>query len=197
MPEDNIRGMRRDTLELLRQLDSPIYRWPGGNFVSGYNWKDGIGDHDKRPPRKNPAWTGIEHDDFGMHEYFDFLRELKTQPFIALNAGLGSVDSAVEEVQYVNGGPGTPMGRLRAQNGHPEPFGCTYWAVGNEMSGSWQLGNVPIHEFIRRHNAFSKALLEVDGSIKLVASGEGPDFRQRWKCSFCELSLPGDRRVAL
>ena len=180
MPDDNIRGMRRDTLALLRQLDAPIYRWPGGNFVSGYNWKDGIGDRDKRPPRKNPAWAGIEHNDFGVHEYFDFIRELGTQPFVALNAGLGSVESAVEEVQYVNGGSDTPMGRLRAQNGHPEPFGCTYWAVGNEMSGSWQLGNVPIDEFVRRHNSFSQALLEIDKSIKLVASGEAVRPSSDW-----------------
>jgi alpha-L-arabinofuranosidase len=180
MPEDNIGGMRQDTLALLRQLDAPIYRWPGGNFVSGYNWKDGIGDRDKRPPRKNPAWTGIEHNDFGMHEYFEFIRELKTQPFIALNAGLGSVDSAVEEVQYVNGGLDTPMGQLRAQNGRPKPFGCTYWAVGNEMSGSWQLGNVPLDEFVRRHNTFSQALLNVDKSIKLVASGEAVRPSSDW-----------------
>ncbi len=180
MPDDNIKGMRKDTLAMLRQLDSPIYRWPGGNFVSGYNWKDGIGDRDKRPPRKNPAWTGIEHNDFGMHEYFDFLKELNSQPFIALNAGLGSVDLAVQEVQYVNGGPETPMGKLRAANGHPAPFHCTYWAVGNEMSGSWQLGNVPIEEFVKRHNSFSQALLDIDKSIKLVASGEATRPNSDW-----------------
>lgn len=180
MPDDNVKGMRRDTLALLKQLDAPIYRWPGGNFVSGYNWKDGIGDRDKRPPRKNPAWTGIEHNDFGIHEFFDFCRELNTQPFIALNAGLGSLESAVQEVEYVNGRPETPMGKLRAQNGHPEPFHCKYWAVGNEMSGSWQLGNVPIAEFVKRHNAFSQALIDVDPSIVLVASGEAVRPNSEW-----------------
>ncbi len=180
MPDDNIRGMRRDTLALLKQLDAPIYRWPGGNFVSGYNWKDGIGDRDKRPPRKNPAWSGIEHNDFGIHEFFDLLSELNAQPFIALNAGLGSVDLATQEVQYVNGAPDTPMGKLRARNGHPAPFHCTYWAVGNEMSGSWQLGNVPIEEFVKRHNAFSQALLDIDKSIKLVASGEAVRPSSEW-----------------
>ncbi len=180
MPDDNIKGMRKDTLALLKQLDAPIYRWPGGNFVSGYNWKDGIGDRDKRPPRKNPAWTGIEHNDFGIHEFFDFIRELATQPFIALNAGLGSVELAIQEVQYVNGVPDTPMGKLRTANGHREPFRCTYWAVGNEMSGSWQLGNVPIEEFVKRHNSFSQALLDVDKSIKLVASGEAVRPNSDW-----------------
>jgi alpha-N-arabinofuranosidase len=180
MPDDNIRGMRKDTLALLKQLDAPIYRWPGGNFVSGYNWKDGIGDRDKRPPRKNPAWTGIEHNDFGIHEFFDFISELNTQPFIALNAGLGSVDLAIQEVQYVNGAPDTPMGKLRTANGRREPFRCTYWAVGNEMSGSWQLGNVPIEEFVKRHNSFSQALLDVDKSIRLVASGEAVRPNSDW-----------------
>jgi alpha-N-arabinofuranosidase len=180
MPDDNLKGMRRDTLELLKMLDAPVYRWPGGNFVSGYNWKDGIGDRDRRPPRKNPAWTGIEHNDFGLHEYFAFLREVKAQPFIAVNAGLGNAESAAQQVEYVNGGPDTPMGKLRAQNGHREPFGCKYWAVGNEMSGSWQLGNVPIEEFVKRHNAFSQALLDVDKGIVLVASGEAVRPSSEW-----------------
>jgi alpha-L-arabinofuranosidase len=180
MPEENIKGMRKDTLAQLKELNSPIYRWPGGNFVSGYNWMDGIGPRDKRPPRKNPAWTGIEHNDFGVHEYFEFLHELNAQAFIALNAGLGTVDSAVQEVEYVNGGPETPMGKLRAKNGHPAAFHCTYFAVGNEMSGNWQLGSVPLKEFIQRHNTFSQALLNVDKSIKLVASGEAVRPSSDW-----------------
>jgi alpha-N-arabinofuranosidase len=180
MPDDNVHGLRRDTLDLLKQLDAPIYRWPGGNFVSGYDWKDGIGDRDRRPPRKNPAWTGIEHNDFGLHEFFDFLREVKSQPFIAVNAGLGNAESAAQQVEYVNGGPETPMGRLRAQNGRRDPWDCLYWAVGNEMSGNWQLGNVPIEEFVKRHNAFSQALLDVDPSIVLVASGEAVRPSSDW-----------------
>ncbi|HMP06192.1 MAG TPA: hypothetical protein PJ982_07585, partial [Lacipirellulaceae bacterium] len=72
MPADNVRGMRADTLKLLKELDAPLYRWPGGNFVSGYDWRDGIGDRDRRPPRKNPAWTGVEHNDVGIDEFIDF-----------------------------------------------------------------------------------------------------------------------------
>jgi alpha-N-arabinofuranosidase len=180
MPDDNVDGMRRDTLELLKQLDAPIYRWPGGNFVSGYDWKDGIGDRDRRPPRKNPAWTGIEHNDFGIHEFFDFLREVNARPFIAVNTGLGNAASAAEQVEYVNGGADTPMGRLRAQNGRRAPWHCRYWAVGNEMSGNWQLGNVPIEEYVKRHNAFSQALLQVDPAIVLVASGEAVRPSSDW-----------------
>src|SRR5512143_875858 len=88
MPEDNVFGWRRDTLARLRELDSPVYRWPGGNFVSGYDWKDGIGDPDRRPPRKNPAWKGVEPNDVGLHEYMQLCRLIGAEPYIAVNTGL-------------------------------------------------------------------------------------------------------------
>jgi alpha-L-arabinofuranosidase len=94
MPADNVEGMRADTLALLKDLNSPIYRWPGGNFVSGYDWRDGIGDRDRRPPRTNPAWTGVEHNDFGMHEFIRFCRLLETEPWITVNTGFGDAHSA-------------------------------------------------------------------------------------------------------
>jgi alpha-L-arabinofuranosidase len=99
MPGDNENGLRADTLALLRQLDSPIYRWPGGNFVSGYDWRDGIGDRDRRPPRKNPAWTGVEHNDFGTDEFIAFCRELGTEPMIAVNTGFGDPHSAANHTE--------------------------------------------------------------------------------------------------
>jgi alpha-L-arabinofuranosidase len=172
MPADNVQGMRADTLKLLKELDAPVYRWPGGNFVSGYNWKDGIGDPDRRPPRKNPAWTGIEHNDMGIHEFMTFCRVLETEPYIAVNSGLGDVQSAREQVEYVNGAAESPMGRLRAKNGHAEPYKVRYWGIGNEMYGSWQLGNMPIEQYVRKHNEFAEAMRKVDPSIKLVAVGE-------------------------
>jgi alpha-N-arabinofuranosidase len=89
MPADNIEGMRADTLALLKELNAPIYRWPGGNFVSGYDWRDGVGDRDKRPPRTNPAWTGVEHNDFGMHEFIRFCELVETEPWITVNTGFG------------------------------------------------------------------------------------------------------------
>jgi len=171
MPADNVKGMRADTLKLLKELDAPIYRWPGGNFVSGYNWKDGIGERDKRPPRKNPAWKGIEPNDFGIDEYMAFCRELGTEPYIVVNSGLGDAKLAAEEVEYVNGPPDTPMGRLRAANGHREPYGVRFWGIGNEMYGKWQLGHMPLEKYIKKHNRFAEAMRAVDPSIKLVAVG--------------------------
>jgi alpha-N-arabinofuranosidase len=171
MPEDNIHGMRPDTLVLLKELDAPAYRWPGGNFVSGYNWKDGIGDRDKRPPRKNPAWLGVEHNDFGLDEFMVFCRELNTEPLIVVNSGLGDQQSAVEELQYANGAADTPMGQLRAANGHPEPYGVTWWGIGNEMYGDWQLGHMPLEEYVQKHNAYAEAMRAADPAIKLIGVG--------------------------
>ncbi len=144
MPADNIKGWRKDVVALLKELDSPVYRWPGGNFVSGYNWRDGIGERDKRPPRKNPAWKGVEHNDVGIHEYIQLMELINAEPFIAVNTGLGTVEEVAEEVEYCNGSADTPMGKLRTRNGHPEPFNVKWWAAGNEMYGSWQLGNMPL-----------------------------------------------------
>jgi len=171
MPADNIQGMRPDTLELLKQLDSPVYRWPGGNFVSGYNWRDGIGDPDRRPPRKNPAWQGIEHNDFGLDEFMVFCNLLKTDPYIAVNSGLGDASSAAEEVQYANAAPDTPLGQLRARNGHPQPYNVKFWSIGNEMYGNWQLGHMPLENYQQKHNEFAVAMRKADPSIKLIAVG--------------------------
>ncbi|MFP4488151.1 MAG: alpha-L-arabinofuranosidase C-terminal domain-containing protein [Bacteroidales bacterium] len=175
MPADNINGFRKDVMELLKELDSPVYRWPGGNFVSGYDWKDGIGPRDKRPPRKNPAWTGIEHNDVGMHEFIDFCRLLDTEPYIAVNAGLGNVEQARQQVEYCNGNQDTPMGRLRAENGDKEPWNVKWWSIGNEMYGGWQLGHMSTEEFVDKHNQFAEQMRSVDPGIILVAVGNvGP-----------------------
>jgi alpha-N-arabinofuranosidase len=171
MPSDNILGWRADTVALLKELDSPVYRWPGGNFVSGYNWKDGIGDPDRRPPRKNPAWKGIEHNDVGLHEFLNLCREIDTEAFIAVNTGLGDVKSATEEIEYVNGASDTPMGKLRAANGHPKPFGVKWWAIGNEMFGDWQLGHMPLADYMKKHNQVVDAMRKVDPDFKPIAVG--------------------------
>ncbi len=171
MPADNIYGWRADTVALLRQLNAPVYRWPGGNFVSGYNWRDGIGDPDRRPPRKNPAWKGVEPNDVGLHEFLTLCREIDAEPYIAINTGLGGAEAAAEEVEYLNGGPETPMGKLRAGNGHPRPFGVKWFAVGNEMYGNWQLGHMPLADYVKKHNRVVEAMRAVDASIKPVAVG--------------------------
>lgn len=171
MPADNIKGWRKDVVGLLRELNSPIYRWPGGNFVSGYNWRDGIGERDKRPPRKNPAWKGIEYNDVGIHEYMELMELIDAEPFIAVNTGLGTVQEVAEEIEYCNGAADTEMGKLRAANGHPQPYGVKWWAVGNEMYGDWQLGHMPLSEYVKKHNRMAEAIREVDPGAGLIAVG--------------------------
>jgi alpha-L-arabinofuranosidase len=165
MPGDHIHGMRRDTIELLRQLNSPLYRWPGGNFVSGYNWRDGIGDRDRRPPRRNPAWTGVEHNDFGTDEFIAFCRLIGAEPMIAANTGFGDAYSAAQWVEYTNGAASSTIGGgWRAANGSVEPFGVKYWCVGNEMWGDWQLGHMQLHHYVLKHNEFAEAMRAADPS---------------------------------
>jgi alpha-N-arabinofuranosidase len=175
MPADNLKGWRPDTVALLQQLDAPIYRWPGGNFVSGYNWRDGIGPRDQRPPRHNPAWKGVEANDVGIKEYMELMGMINAEPYISVNTGLGTMEEVAQEVQYCNGAADTPMGKLRADNGHPEPYHVTWWAVGNEMFGNWQLGHMPLEQYVQKHNQIADAMWKMDPAIKLVAVGEvGP-----------------------
>ncbi len=175
MPADNVEGMRADTLALLRELKAPIYRWPGGNFVSGYDWRDGIGDRDRRPPRTNPAWTGVEHNDFGMHEFIRFCELVGAEPLITVNTGFGDAYSAAAQVEYCNGAADTYWGARRARNGSPRPFGVKYWCVGNEMWGEWQLGYMRLEHYILKQNWVVDKMREVDPGIFTIASGNaGP-----------------------
>ncbi|HLN20071.1 MAG TPA: alpha-L-arabinofuranosidase C-terminal domain-containing protein [Bacteroidales bacterium] len=175
MPDDNIEGFRSDVLALLKELNSPVYRWPGGNFVSGYNWRDGLGDRDKRPPRKNPAWSGVEANDVGIHEFMKFCELLKTEPYIAVNAGSGNAQQAMDEMQYVNGAATTPMGKARTANGHAEPWKVKFWSIGNEMYGDWQIGHMSTEQFVEKNNTFADGMWSVDPDAKLIAVGNvGP-----------------------
>jgi len=171
MPADNIKGWRKDVVALMKELESPVYRWPGGNFVSGYNWHDGIGDRDKRPPRKNPAWKGVEPNDVGIHEYMDLMYLLDAEAFIAVNTGLGTLEEVTEEIEYVNGPEDSEWGKIRSENGHPEPYHVKWWAVGNEMFGSWQLGHMPLSEYVNKHNLIAEAMWKVDPDARLIGVG--------------------------
>jgi alpha-N-arabinofuranosidase len=172
MPADNVRGFRRDTLGLLKQLNSPIYRWPGGNFVSGYDWRDGIGPRDRRPPRKNPAWTGIDSNDVGVDEFLDLCHEINTEPMIAVNTGFGDDYSAAQEVEYVNGAKESIGRQWRVENGHMDPYAVKYWCVGNEMWGPWQLGHMEFSQYVLKHKRFAAAMRKVDPKLILVGSGD-------------------------
>jgi len=172
MPGDNVNGLRPDTLALLKQLNGTMYRWPGGNFVSGYDWRDGIGDRDRRPPRKNPAWTGVEHNDFGTDEFIAFCREIKTEPMIAVNTGFGDAYSAAQWVEYCNSSAKTIAGGWRAKHGSKQPFDVKYWCVGNEMFGPWQLGFMQMQHYTLKNNMVVDAMRQADPTVVLTAVGD-------------------------
>ena len=202
MPADNVRGLRADTLALLKQLNATTYRWPGGNFVSGYDWHDGIGERDRRPPRKNPAWTGVEHNDFGTDEFIAFCREVAAEPLIAVNTGFEGAYAAAQWVEYCNASSATLAGSWRAKNGHERPYGVKYWGVGNEMYGQWQLGFMQHRQYTIKHNLVADAMWKVDPNAILIGVGDldrvntdyDPDMvkaKQTWSKGMLEFS--GDK----
>ncbi len=175
MPADNVRGFRRDTTSLLKQLRSGMYRFPGGNFLSAHDWRDAIGDPDRRPPRWDPVWSALQPNDVGTDEFLTLCELLGVDAFISVNAGFGDARSAAELVEYVNGAVDTPMGRLRAANGHPAPYNVKWWGIGNEMYGPWQFGYMALKQYVIKHNMFAKAMRAVDPSIALLGTGATPD----------------------
>ncbi len=174
MPSDNIQGFRSDLVALLRELNSGIYRWPGGNMLAGYEWRDGIGDIDRRPPRYDFAWNAVESNDVGTEEFLTLCDLVNIDPYLCVNIGFGDAFSAAQWVEYVNGSKDSPMGRLRAFNGHPEPYHVEWWGIGNEMYGQWQLGHMSVEHYNLKHKMFAQAMLDVEPGIKLIASGATP-----------------------
>jgi alpha-N-arabinofuranosidase len=175
MPASNVQGFRAEVIAALKQLHSGVYRFPGGNFVSGHEWRDAIGDPDKRPPIMDPVWHALQPNDVGTDEFVTLCRLLAVEPYVTVNAGFGDAWSAAQLVEYANGAVTTPMGRLRAANGHPQPYKVKFWGVGNEPWGEWQLGFIPVEQFELKHNLFAKAMRRVDPTIKLIAAGAMPD----------------------
>lgn len=188
MPADNIRGWRRDVVELIQALRPPIVRYPGGNFVSGYHWQDGIGDRDSRPIRYDFAWQVWEPNDVGIDEFMQLCGLIGCEPYISVNAGNGTAAEAAAWVEYCNGAPNTLYGAMRAANGHPEPYGIRYWGIGNEMYGNWQIGHCDPETFGRRHVAFATAMRAVDPEIILLAVGDMPDRPGHWLETITELA---------
>jgi alpha-N-arabinofuranosidase len=175
MPAGNVQGFRAEVIAALKQLHSGVYRWPGGNFVSAYEWRNAVGDIDKRPPVMDPVWHAVQPNDVGTDEFMTLCRLLDVDAYITVNAGFGDEWSARQLVEYVNGAVTTPMGRWRAANGHPQPYNVKLWGVGNEPWGDWQMGHTSVEQFELKHDMFAKAMRKVDPTIKLIAGGAMPD----------------------
>ncbi len=172
MPADNVQGFHAGMVRLYKEAGFKMAKWPGGNFVSAYDWYDGLGDPDKRPPRLQPMWSDrVESNDVGLHEFVAFCRLLGAEPYLTINSGFGDARAAAEEVEYCNSSADTRLGKLRAENGHPEPFNIRLWCVGNEMYGPWQFGHMSLSQYWVKHNYMVEAMKKVDSSIKVTVSG--------------------------
>ena len=152
-----------------------MWRFPGGNFLSAHEWRDAIGDIDKRPPRWDPVWNALQPNDVGTDEFLFMTELLGVDTFISVNAGFGDAHSAADLVEYVNGSIDTPMGKLRAANGHPEPYDVKWWGIGNEMWGDFQFGYMALKQYVFKHNLFGEAMRKVDPTINLIATGRAAE----------------------
>ncbi len=170
-PQADEEGFRRDVVDATRRLNVTILRWPGGNFVSGYHWEDGIGPKESRPRRIDLAWGAIEPNLVGTDEYIRFCRKVGAEPYICINLGTGTWDEARCWVEYCNRESGTYYADLRRKNGADKPYQVTYWALGNEMDGSWQMGHRSAEDYGKFALEAAKLMKWVDPKIRLVACG--------------------------
>jgi len=185
-PSDHIAKADPEVVEHLREADLPLLRWPGGNFVSGYRWRDGIGPIDERQSRVNPAWGHVEPNLFGTAEFVDFCETVGCEPMICINAGDESPEEAADWVEYCNGSTDTEMGALRAEHGHPEPFDIEYWEIGNELFGQWQVGWTTPSGNADRYRQFREAMLASDPEITVQAVGNRNSPDNSWNDALLE-----------
>ena len=170
-PDDHMDGWEPELVALLKNMKLPLLRFPGGNFVSGYHWRDGVGPIDQRPVLPNPAWHGMEWNHVGTDEWINLCRLVGAEPMICVNAGNGTAEEAADWVRYCNDPATTPMGKLRAENGHEQPYNVKIWEVGNELCGEWQIGFTDGDGYARRYAMFAPEMLKADPDISLIANG--------------------------
>jgi alpha-N-arabinofuranosidase len=168
-------GFRKDVLNEIRQLGVPIVRYPGGNFVSGYNWLDGVGPKQSRPRTLDKAWNSMESNQFGTNEFMAWCKAAGTLPLMGLNLGTGTPEEAAALVEYCNVEKGTKWSELRRQHGIAEAHKVEHWCLGNEMDGPWQIGHMSASEYGYKAADAARQMRAVDPSVKLIACGSsGP-----------------------
>jgi alpha-N-arabinofuranosidase len=170
-PLSDAAGFRRDVLDAVRPLRVPVLRWPGGNFVSGYHWLDGVGPAAARPRRMELAWPAEESNRFGTNEFIQYCKVIGAEPYICVNMGSGTMDEAQAWLEYCNGTGNTHWANLRRQHGHPEPHRVHYWGLGNEMYGGWQIGSLSAEDYVKKAKSFAFVMKRTDPSIELIGCG--------------------------
>lgn len=179
-PQADGDGFRTDVIQLVRELNLSHVRYPGGNFLSGYDWKDGIGPKENRPRRLDLAWRTVESNRFGIDEFYDWSKKAGAQIMGAVNMGTGTPKEAGELVEYCNFRGGTYWSDLRKQYGHPEPMNIKLWCIGNEMDGEWQICHLDADDYGKKAVETAKIMRWVDDSIELVACGSASPLQRSY-----------------
>jgi alpha-L-arabinofuranosidase len=162
-------GFRKDVMTAVKELHPSLVRYPGGNFVSNYNWLDGVGP--ERIPRLELAWYTLETNQFGTNEFVAWARAVGTEPYFTVNMGTGSIEEARRWVEYCNVKEGPFYAELRKKHGYPEPYNIKYWSLGNEMDGPWQMGHMNAEDYSKKAREAAKLMTRTSPGIKLVAAG--------------------------
>lgn len=169
-------GFRKDVMDEVRQMGVPIVRYPGGNFVSGYNWLDGVGPKQDRPRVLDKAWNSLNTNQFGTNEFMAWCKATGTLPLMGLNLGTGTPEEAAALVEYCNVDKGTKWSELRRKHGFADPYKVKYWCLGNEMDGPWQIGHMTATEYGMRAQDAARQMHYVDPSLQLIACGSSGPF---------------------
>jgi alpha-N-arabinofuranosidase len=169
-------GFRKDVMQEVRSLGVPIIRYPGGNFVSGYNWLDGVGPKQDRPHVLDKAWDSMNSNQFGTNEYMQWCKAVGTLPLMGLNLGTGTPEQAAALLEYCNVEKGTQWSDLRRKHGYAEPYNVKHWCIGNEMDGPWQIGHVTATEYGMKAQDTARQMRYVDHSVQLIACGSSGPF---------------------
>ena len=179
-------GFRKDVMEAVKGLNVSLIRYPGGNFVSNYHWLDGVGLKSERVPRMELAWARLETNEFGTNEFIKYCRAVGSEPYLSVNMGTGTIEEAQRWVEYCNVKEGPYYAELRKQHGFPEPYNVTYWSLGNEMDGDWQMGHLNAEDYTKKAREAAKLMRLTSPEIKLIGTGSSnyrpyanPDYWNR------------------
>ncbi|GAA1080901.1 arabinosylfuranosidase ArfA [Nocardiopsis metallicus] len=199
-PAADPHGFRRDVADLVRELGVSTVRYPGGNFVSGYKWEDGVGPREQRPVRRDLAWHSIETNQFGLDEFMTWCRDLGIEPMMAVNLGTRGLAEALDLLEYCNHPDGTHLSDQRVANGHPAPHDIRMWCLGNEMDGPWQIGNLDARSYGRKAAQVARAMKTADRDLELVVCGSSgssmPTFGE-WEATVLEETYDSVEYVSL
>ncbi len=180
-PLANEDGFRKDYIDAMKDLKVTNIRWPGGNFLMGYNWQDGIGPKAQRPARINMAWGGVDNNHVGTDEWFALNKAIGSENVVAVNLGLGTIQDAAYWVEYCNYPKGTYYSDLRAKNGHKEPYHVKIWDLGNEVDGKpWELGHKTVEDYVEVAREAAKAITAVDNQVEFAGCGSSWYSVSKW-----------------